>query len=140
MSTTPVAVNRSVSSKLAMEGGTPVRSTPFAPWPYFAADEIEAAAQVLRSGKINYWTGEEGRQFEKEYAEYVGTKHAIAVANGTVGLELALFALGIEPGDEVITTSRTFIASASCVVMRGAMPVMADVDRESHGPDPAARR
>ena len=103
----------------------------FAPWPYFAADEIEAVAAVLRSGKVNYWTGQEGRQFEAEFAQFVGAKHGICVANGTVALELALHALGIGPGDEVITTSRTFIASASCVVMRGARPVFADVDRES---------
>jgi dTDP-4-amino-4,6-dideoxygalactose transaminase len=104
---------------------------PFAPWPYFAADEIEAVSAVLRSGKVNYWTGQEGRQFEAEFAHYAGVKYGICLANGTVALELALHALGIGPGDEVITTSRTFIASASCVVMRGARPVFADVDRES---------
>ncbi len=131
MSTTSVAVDRGASSKLAVEGGTAVRSAPFSPWPYFEAEERAAAAQVLESGKVNYWTGDEGRQFEREYAEYVGTKYAIAVANGTVGLELALLAMGIGPGDEVITSCRTFIASASCVVMRGATPVMADVDRDS---------
>jgi dTDP-4-amino-4,6-dideoxygalactose transaminase len=120
-----------ITSKLALDGGPPSRSVPFAPWPYFEADEIEAAAAVLRSGKVNYWTGDEGRQFENEYAAYTGTRHGIAVANGTVGLELALHALGIGPGDEVITTSRTFIASASSIVMRGAKPVMADVDPDS---------
>lgn len=120
-----------LSSKLAIEGGEPVRSTPLPPWPHFGSAEIEAVVEVLRSGKVNYWTGEHGRQFEKEYAAYLGTKHAIAVANGTVGLELALYALGVGPGDEVITTCRTFIASASCVCARGARPVMADVDRES---------
>jgi dTDP-4-amino-4,6-dideoxygalactose transaminase len=103
----------------------------FSPWPVFSSDEIEAVAEVLKSGKVNYWTGEEGRLFEREFAEYVGTKHAIALANGTVALELALYALGIGQGDEVITTSRTFIASASAIVMRGATPVIADVDRES---------
>src|SRR4030081_2886925 len=82
---------------------------PFAPWPYFEADEIEAAAAVLRSGKVNYWTGQEGRLFELEFARSIGTKYAICVANGTVALELALQALGIGRGDEVITTSRTFI-------------------------------
>ncbi len=121
----------SAPSKLAIDGGAPVRSTPLPSWPYFEADEIEAVDRVLRSGKINYWTGDEGRQFEKEYANYVGTKYAVAVANGTVGLELALYALGVGAGDEVITTSRTFIASASSVVMRGAKPVVADVDRDS---------
>ena len=116
---------------LAIDGGTPVRTAPFAPWPYFEADEIEAAAAVLRSGKVNYWTGEECRAFEREFAAFTGCRHAIALANGTMALELALYALGIGQGDEVIVPSRTFLASASCVVMRGARPVMADVDRIS---------
>ena len=103
----------------------------FAPWPHFAADEIAAAARVLESGKVNYWTGNEGRQFELEFAEYAGCQYGVAVANGTVALELALRALGVEPGDEVITASRTFIASASSVVAAGARPVCADVDRDS---------
>ena len=102
-----------------------------APWPYFAQDEIEATARVLASGKVNYWTGQEGRLFEAEFAAFAGCKHAIALANGSVALECALKALGVGPGDEVITTSRTFIASASCAVMVGARPVIADVDRES---------
>lgn len=131
MSQVSVSGDVRTTSKLAIDGGSPVRSTPFAPWPYFDGEEIEAVERVLRSGRINYWTGDEGRQFEKEYAEYVGTKHAVAVANGTVGLELALYALGIGAGDEVITASRTFIASASCALMRGATPVIADVDRDS---------
>ncbi len=95
------------------------------------ADEIEAVSQVLRSGKINYWTGDEGRAFEREFAEFAGCKYGIALANGTVALELALYGLDIGPGDEVIVPSRTFIATASCVVMRGAKPVCADVDRDS---------
>ena len=103
----------------------------FAPWPYFEGNEIEAATAVLRSGKVNYWTGQEGRLFEAEFAQATGTKHAICVANGTLALELALHALGIGRGDEVITTSRTFIASASCIVMRGARPVCVDVDPDS---------
>lgn len=104
---------------------------PFPVWPSFDAEEIEAAASVLRSGKVNYWTGQEGRLFETEFAQSIGTEHAICMANGTVALEAALQALGVGPGDEVITTSRTFIASASCVVMRGATPVCVDVDAES---------
>lgn len=102
-----------------------------APWPYFNEDEIEAALRVLRSGKVNYWTGEEGRQFEREFAEFTGCKHAIALSNGTVALELALRVLRVGPGDEVITTARTFIASASCAAVLGARPVAVDVDRES---------
>ena len=113
--------------------GSPIAQTalPFAPWPHFETDEIEAAAAVLRSGRVNYWTGDEGRAFEREFAEFAGTKYAVCVANGTAALELALYALGIGRGDEVITSSRTFIASASCAVMRGARPVCVDVDPDS---------
>ncbi|TYO94803.1 DegT/DnrJ/EryC1/StrS family aminotransferase [Desulfallas thermosapovorans] len=114
--------------QLAIKGGRPVRTAPFAPWPYFSADETAAATAVLKSGQVNYWKGSEGRLFEKEFASFAGCRYAIALANGTVALELALHALGIGPGDEVIVASRTFIASASCAVMRGAVPVMADVD------------
>ena len=117
--------------KLAIDGGTPIRTKPFAPWPYFEADEINAVVAVLKSGKVNYWTGDEGRLFEKEFAAFAGCNHVVALTNGTVALELALFALGIGPGDEVIVTSRTFIASASCVVVRGATPIMADIDSVS---------
>ena len=106
-------------------------SVRFAPWPSFREDEIDAVANVLRSGKINYWTGEHGRAFEAEYAAALDRRHAIALANGTLALELALHAFGIGSGDEVVTTSRTFIASASAAVMRGATPVVADVDRDS---------
>jgi dTDP-4-amino-4,6-dideoxygalactose transaminase len=117
-----------MSALLAIDGSTPIRSTPFTPWPFFAQDEIDAAMAPLSSGRVNYWTGSEGREFEKEFAAFTGCRHAIALSNGTVALELALYALGIGPGDEVITTCRTFIASASCIVMRGATPVLADVD------------
>jgi dTDP-4-amino-4,6-dideoxygalactose transaminase len=104
---------------------------PVAPWPHFERDEIEAAVRVLESGNVNYWTGEEGREFEKEFAGSVNCKYAVAVANGTVALELALRTLDVGPGDEVITTPRTFIASASCAVMVGARPIMAEIDRVS---------
>jgi dTDP-4-amino-4,6-dideoxygalactose transaminase len=100
----------------------------FPPWPVFADDEREAAMRPLVSGRVNYWTGQEGRQFEKEYAAYVGRRHGIALANGTLALELALAAAGIGPGDEVLTTCRTFIASVSAVAVRGATPVVCDVD------------
>lgn len=116
---------------LAIDGGHPVRSEPFAPWPYYAPDEIEAVARVLASGHVNFWTGRECVQFESDYAQYAGVRHAITLANGTLALELALYALGIGSGDEVVVPSRTFIASASCVVARGAKPVVADVDPES---------
>jgi hypothetical protein len=101
------------------------------PWPFFDDELCDASTRVLRSGKVNYWTGNEGKLFEQEYAASIGSEHAIALTNGTVALELALYGLGIGPGDEVIVPSRTFMASASCAVMRGATPVVADVDRES---------
>jgi hypothetical protein len=103
-------------------------NAPFASWPSFTPEEAGAVRRVLLSNKVNYWTGTEGREFEQEFAAFTGCRHAIALANGTVALELALYALGIGAGDEVITTARTFIASASCIVMRGATPVIADVD------------
>jgi len=101
------------------------------PWPQYEQDEIEAVTRVLQSGKVNYWTGSEGKAFEQAFAQYFGVEHAIALANGSVALELALYALGIGAGDEVIVTPRTFIASASSIVMRGATPVFADVDPDS---------
>lgn len=103
----------------------------FSPWPSYTADEIKAVSRVLQSNKVNYWTGDEGKKFEKEYAEWVGVNHAVALANGTLALELALHALGIGRGDEVVVTARSFIASASCVVLAGAVPVFADVDLDS---------
>lgn len=105
--------------------------THFIPWPHYADDEIAAVAGVLRSGKVNYWTGEHGTAFEREYAQATQRHHGIALANGTLALELALYAFGIGPGDEVVTASRTYVASASCAVMRGAVPVLADVDADS---------
>ncbi len=103
----------------------------FSPWPSFAEDETAAVSRVLQSGKVNYWTGDEGRRFEEEYAAYVGVRHAVALMNGSVALEAILYALDIGAGDEVIVTPRTFIASASCAALRGARTVFADVDYES---------
>lgn len=102
-----------------------------APWPTYSEEEVEAVSRVLRSGQVNYWTGDECRHFEREFAAWTGTTHAVAVANGTLALDLALHALGIGPGDEVIVTPRTFIASTSCVVNAGAVPVFADVEPDS---------
>jgi hypothetical protein len=128
------------NNELAIAGGKALRSRPLAPWPSPSAEEIEAASAVLRSGRLNYWTGDEGRKFEAEFASLAGCKHAIALANGSVALELALYALGIGAGDEVVVSSRTFIASASCAVMRGAVPVFADVDPVSQNITPNAIR
>ncbi|GAB4249962.1 MAG: DegT/DnrJ/EryC1/StrS aminotransferase family protein [Thermoleophilia bacterium] len=105
-------------------------------WPRYEPDELKAVEAVLRSGRVNYWTGDEGRRFESEYAEHCRVRYAVALANGTLALEAALTASGLEPGDEVIVTPRTFIASASTPVLRGLRPVFADVDRESGNLDP----
>ena len=113
---------------LANNGRQVIRKHPFATWPHYEEDEVAAAMLVLQSGQVNYWTGQEGRKFEEEYAAFVGAKYAVALMNGSVALEASLIALGLAPGDEVIVTGRTFIASASCVIMRGGRPVMADAD------------
>lgn len=106
-------------------------NTGVAPWPLFEADEVAAAEAVLRSGRVNYWTGEEGRLFERELATWAGTRHGIVLANGTLALDVGLKALGVGPGDDVIVTPRTFIASVSSVVNAGARPIFADVDHDS---------
>ena len=106
-------------------------NTPFSPWPSFSEEEADAVRDVVLSNKVNYWTGQECREFEKEFAAWAGTEHAIALANGTVALDVALQALGIGAGDEVVVTPRTFLASVSSIVNRGAVPVFADVDRDS---------
>ncbi|WP_267350611.1 DegT/DnrJ/EryC1/StrS aminotransferase family protein [Sphingomonas sp. GM_Shp_2] len=106
-------------------------------WPDFTDEEAIAVADVVRSNRVNYWTGGVGRSFEEEFAEWTGTSHAVALANGTLALDVALKALQIGPGDEVIVTPRTFIASISCVVTAGAVPVFADVDRDSGNISPA---
>ena len=106
-------------------------NTLFSPWPSFTQEEADAVHRILLSNKVNYWTGTETREFEKEFALWCGTRYAIALANGTLALDLALKALKIGPGDEVIVTPRSFIASVSCVVNAGATPVFADVDVNS---------
>jgi dTDP-4-amino-4,6-dideoxygalactose transaminase len=121
----------STSAPLAIDGGSAVRATPLPPWPWFDAEQVAAASRVLESGRINYWTGDEGRKFEQEWAAHTGTDHALALANGTVSLEMIVRTLGIGPGDDVIVTPRTFIASVACVVGAGARPIFADVDRDS---------
>lgn len=106
-------------------------NTPFSPWPSFTKEEANAARDVVLSNRVNYWTGDECRLFEQEFAAWTGCAHAVALANGTVALDIALKALNLGPGDEVIVTPRTFLASASAIVNAGATPVFADVDPDS---------
>lgn len=106
-------------------------NTPFSPWPSFTEEEANAVRDVILSNKVNYWTGQECREFEKEFAAWTGSEHAISLANGTVALDLSLQALGIGAGDEVVVTPRTFLASVSSIVNAGAIPVFADVDSKS---------
>jgi len=106
-------------------------NTSFSPWPAFTREEADAVHRVLLSNKVNYWTGTECREFEREFASWSGTRYAVALANGTLALDVALKALGIGPGDEVVVTPRTFIASVSSVVNAGAVPVFADVEPDS---------
>lgn len=103
----------------------------FPSWPHYDQDEINAVVSVLNSGKVNYWTGSENRLFESEFAEFIGTEYSVSVANGTLALEAALAACGVDNGSEVIVTSRTYVASASCIVMSGGRPVIVDVDPSS---------
>ena len=105
--------------------------TKFPPWPNFSDEEADIVKRVLLSNKVNYWTGQEGRLFESEFAEYIGADYGVALANGTLALDLALYALDVGAGDEVVVTSRSFIASASPVVNAKARPVFADVDPDS---------
>ena len=106
-------------------------NTQFSPWPSFTQEEADAVSQVLLSNKVNYWTGTECREFEKEFAAWAGADYAVALANGTLALDVALQAMGIGEGDEVIVTPRSFIASVSTVVNAGAIPVFADVDNNT---------
>lgn len=126
-----ILIGNSHTTHLAILGGSPIRTRSLPAWPVFDDEQIEAAIRVLRSGRVNYWTGEEGRAFEREFAEYCGRAHGVALANGTLALELALRALAIGPGAEVVVASRTFVATGSAVVTSGATPVFADVDYQS---------
>jgi dTDP-4-amino-4,6-dideoxygalactose transaminase len=103
----------------------------FDSWPYFGKEEIRAVNKVLVSGRVNQWTGNQVYEFEREYAKYLGVKFTVALANGSVALDVALSILGIGKGDRVIVPCRSFVASASCIVLRGAIPVFADIDPDS---------
>jgi dTDP-4-amino-4,6-dideoxygalactose transaminase len=120
------------TEKLAIDGGSRTVKDPLPHWPAFEPKTIDAVAEVLRSGKVNYWTGRKGMEFEKRFAEWQGSKFAISTTNGTSALHVALTALGIGPGDEVIVPSYTFIASSFSIVQAGAIPRFADVNLDDH--------
>jgi len=122
--------------ELAIAGGKPVRTKPFHSWPIFDERDIEALTRVVKSGKWGCTKGEEVRKFEKQFAEFCGAKHAICLTNGTAALEVALRAIDIEPGDEVIVPPYTFIATASSVAMLGALPVFVDIQPDTLNIDP----
>lgn len=121
-----------MSEKLAIDGGTPVLQGALPTWPCLDGRTIDAVSETLRSGKVNYWTGPKGMEFEKRFAEWQGSKHAISTTNGTSALHTALAGLGVGPGDEVIVPSYTFIASSFSIVQAGAVPRFADVNKEDH--------
>jgi len=103
----------------------------FSPWPSYSEEEASAVSDVLLSNKVNYWTGQECREFEKEFSVFSGCGYAVALANGTLALDVSLKALNIGVGDDVIVTSRTFLASVSSIILAGARPIFADVDPDT---------
>ena len=113
-------------------------NTNFSPWPSYSQDEADTISRVLLSNKVNYWTGQECKEFEKEFAQWSGCEYAIAVANGTLALELGLKALGVGEGDEVVVPPRTFLATASAVIAVGATPVFADVELDTQNISPCS--
>ena len=121
-----------MTPKLAIEGGPKAVTNQLTIWPQFDENAIQAVEAVLRSGKVNYWTGRKGMEFEKKFAEWQGSRYAISVATGTAALHVSLSALGIGPGDEVIVPSYTFIATSFSVVQAGAIPRFADVNLDDH--------
>ena len=130
----------STEGTLAINGGAPIRTEPFPPWPWFDEDTIAAVTEPLRTGKVNYWTGPFGTSFQDAFAAWCGAKYAVAVNSGTSALQVALAAAEVGAGDEVITQAETFIASAMCALQQNAQPVFADVDPRTHTLDPAAFR
>ena len=121
-----------MNQTLAIHGGPKAVTRRLPGWPQFSEQAIQAVEAVLRSGKVNYWTGKKGMEFESKFAAWQGSKHAVSVSSGTAALHVALSALGIGPGDEVIVPSYTFIATSFSVVQAGAVPRFADVNLEDH--------
>ncbi|NQU45048.1 DegT/DnrJ/EryC1/StrS family aminotransferase, partial [bacterium] len=126
-----------ITQKLAIDGGKKTWQGAVPQWPVFDMAVMEDIREILETGKVNYWTGSRGQEFEKKFADWNGVGHAISTSNGTSALHTAIAGLGIGPGDEVIVTSYSFIASSFCVLQAGAIPVFADVNREDHLLDPS---
>ena len=127
-----------MSERLAALGGEPVFQEKFPMWPSFSDQTNREALLPLESGLVNYWTGHKGVEFEEKWAQYCECKYGIATSNGTSALHTALAACDIGPGDEVIVTSYSFIASSFCVVQAGAIPIFADVRKDTHTIDPSS--
>ncbi len=122
-----------MEEKLVIKGGSAVgKGVNFPHWPWFSEETINAAMEPLRAGEVNYWTGSKGREFEERFAQWNSSKYGISTTNGTSALHVALAALQIGPGDEVIVPSYTFIASSFCILQAGAIPVFADADKKTH--------
>ena len=115
-------------------------NTKFSSWPSFTSEEADSVRNILLSNKVNYWTGNECREFEKEFAVWSNSKYAIALGNGTQALDGALKALDVGVGNEVIVTSRTYISSVSSIVNAGAIPIFANVDLNTQNITPASIR
>lgn len=131
-------MRNTTNQKLAIHGGRPVRAHPFPPWPDYRDEEIAAAVEVLRSGKFARQSGTKVQEFEQAFARKFGVKHALAVSSGTAAIHIALAALGIGPGDEVINTAHCFIGTATPVIHAGAVPIFADIDPRTYNLDPAS--
>ena len=100
-------------------------------WPRYSKEEAKKVNKVLKSNKVNYWTGNEGKKFEREFSKFFKIKYTSAIANASLGLECALKALNLGRGDEVIVPSKSYVSSASCVINVNAKPVFADIDLNS---------
>ena len=128
-----------VKEKLAIGGGTPVLARgDYANWPIIGPDDRRLVNEVLDSGIVAGGTAPQVSALEREWADYVGTKYCLTTTSGTAALHMALAAVGVGPGDEIITAAFTFLASASCALHQNAIPVFADIDPRTYNMDPAA--
>lgn len=112
--------------ELALHGGPKTASVPFPPWPLFAERTFTDILEPLKSGRVASWSGTKGAEFEARWASWAGAPHAVSCSSGTAALHIALVALGIRPGDEVIVPSHTFVSTSLAVIHAGAVPVFCD--------------